>query len=96
MVPEIVITHSDQSREFIDAKRSTRSATNKDLVIYPSLAKKVTFWCLYGDSKDLSDQDTPIVYTSSDDLISLLTDRRNENKKVVLKWWVVWAWRVVY
>ena len=41
----------------------------------------MTFWCLYGVSKDVSDEDTQIIYQSSDELISELKTHRIEGNQ---------------
>jgi KRAB domain-containing zinc finger protein len=75
IIPEIVITNADGSREIIDAKRSIYSARYKDLIIFPQYAKSVTFWCLYGQPIDQTDLNSSIVYQTSDELIALLKEK---------------------
>ncbi|MFQ5977926.1 MAG: C2H2-type zinc finger protein, partial [Candidatus Heimdallarchaeota archaeon] len=81
VVPEIVVTYNDGSEEIIDAKRSTHAVTSKDLVIYPKLVDRITFWCLFGKSTAFTEVETSFVYQSSDELILLLGEHRNEENK---------------
>jgi predicted nucleic acid-binding Zn ribbon protein len=88
IVPEIVIIHtndindSDDSKEiieFIDAKRSVNACfTLKDIYVYPQVADKVTFWCLYGNADGAFDEFPNHTAVSSNELIELLEKHRTE------------------
>jgi hypothetical protein len=67
--------------DFIDAKRSTQAIfKEKDLVVYPKLARKVEFWCLYGKTKGLFEVELYIEAKSSEEIVSKLhTFKTKEN-----------------
>jgi len=70
--PEIVIYNDDGTMDFIDAKRSTYAIyKEKDLVVYPKVARRVEFWCLYGRTLGMFEEEE-IEAKSSQEIINEL------------------------
>ena len=77
--PEIVIYNEDGSMDFIDAKRSTYAIfKEKDLVVYPKVARKVEFWCLYGKTEGMFEEEE-ITVLSGEELIAKLEQKRTRD-----------------
>ncbi len=71
--PEIVIYNDDGTMDFIDAKRSTYAIfKEKDLVVYPKVARRVEFWCLYGKTKGIFEEEEGVEAKSSEEIIGKL------------------------
>ncbi|MFX1513011.1 MAG: C2H2-type zinc finger protein [Promethearchaeota archaeon] len=81
ITPEVLVKHAGGTIEFIDAKRSVFAVTYKDLVIYPKYADKLTFWCLYGESKEFEIDGTRMTYYSAEDLIFELTEKKDKKNE---------------
>ena len=83
--PEIVVYYENNTKRIIDAKRSTQAIfKEKDLKVYPKVAEKVEFWCLYGKTEGMFDDEKEIEAKSSEEIIEELEKKRiEENKKSV-------------
>ncbi|MCG3223038.1 MAG: C2H2-type zinc finger protein [Candidatus Heimdallarchaeota archaeon] len=80
--PEIVIYNDDGTMDFIDAKRSTYAIyKEKDLVVYPKVARRVEFWCLYGKTEGLFKEEEGVEGKSSEEILTLLKEKIGENKR---------------
>ncbi len=77
--PEIVIYNDDGTMDFIDAKRSTYAIyKEKDLVVYPKVARRVEFWCLYGKTEGMFEKEG-VEGKSSEEIIKELKNSRTGN-----------------
>ncbi|MFX0062700.1 MAG: C2H2-type zinc finger protein [Candidatus Hermodarchaeota archaeon] len=71
ILPDNPLQHPDGTTEIAEAKRTPYAITEKDLVIYPQFADKVTFWCLFGEPGRFKD-DPNLSIEISDQLIDQL------------------------
>ncbi|MBY9000961.1 MAG: C2H2-type zinc finger protein [Candidatus Heimdallarchaeota archaeon] len=77
--PEIVIYNDDGTMDFIDAKRSTYAIfKEKDLVVYPKVARRVEFWCLYGKTEGMFEEEEGVEVISSSEIIEELEKKRTK------------------
>ena len=79
IIPEIVIYKDENIDTIIDLKSSIYSLSDKDINIYPFVAKKVIFWILKGDSSIVEHKGHILQFVSSNNLIELLT------RQIILK-----------
>lgn len=83
--PEIVVYYENNTKRIIDAKRSTQAIfKEKDLKVYPKVAEKVEFWCLYGKTEGMFEEEDEIEAKSSREIITELKKREvKENRNIV-------------
>ena len=83
--PEIVVYYEGNTKRIIDAKRSTQAIfKEKDLKVYPKVAEKVEFWCLYGKAEGMFEENEVIVTKVSMEIIDELEEKKNtENQDLV-------------
>lgn len=75
--PEIVVYYENNTKRIIDAKRSTQAIfKEKDLKVYPKIAEKVEFWCLYGEAEGMFDEEEEIEAKSSREIIYEIKNKR--------------------
>ena len=83
--PEIVVYYEDNTKRIIDAKRSTQAIfKEKDLVIYPKVAEKVEFWCLYGKAEGMFDEADEFEVKDSEEILSILKDIKEDRTRKVI------------
>lgn len=83
--PEIVIYNDDGTMDFIDAKRSTYAIfKEKDLVVYPKVARRVEFWCLYGKTEGMFEEEEGVEAKSSKNIIRELKNSRLGNEDAIV------------
>ena len=83
--PEIVVYYENNTKRIIDAKRSTQAIfKEKDLKVYPKVAEKVEFWCLYGKSEGMFEEEEGMVARDSKEIINVLKKKiTEENQSIV-------------
>ena len=83
--PEIVVYYENNTKRIIDAKRSTQAIfKEKDLKVYPRMAEKVEFWCLYGTTEGLFDEAEDLIAKSGKAIIAELKKKKTvENQSIV-------------
>ena len=83
--PEIVVYYKNNTKRIIDAKRSTQAIfKEKDLKVYPKVAEKVEFWCLYGKAEGMFEEEEGMIAKASEEIITELKKRRKkENQSFV-------------
>ncbi len=80
--PEIIVYYENNTKRIIDAKRSTQAIfKEKDLVVYPKVAEKVEFWCLYGKTEGMFDEKEEMEAKGSEEIIAELKKRKNKRNK---------------
>ncbi len=80
--PEIVVYYENNTKRFIDAKRSTYAIfKEKDLLVYPKVAEKVEFWCLYGKAEGVFEEEDEMEAKDSGEIIKELKKRKTEDTK---------------
>ncbi|MHA1344822.1 MAG: C2H2-type zinc finger protein [Candidatus Heimdallarchaeaceae archaeon] len=80
--PEIVIHNDDGTMDFIDAKRSTYAIyKEKDLVVYPKLARRVEFWCLYGKTEGMFEDEEEVEAKSSEEIVNELKQQKSGERR---------------
>ncbi len=81
--PEIVVYYENNTKRIIDAKRLTQAIfKEKDLKVYPKVAEKVEFWCLYGKVEGMFDEEEEIEAKASEEIIKELEKRKiDRNEK---------------
>jgi uncharacterized C2H2 Zn-finger protein len=83
--PEIVVYYENNTKRIIDAKRSTQAIfKEKDLKVYPKVAEKVEFWCLYGKIEGMFEEEEEIEAKDSQEIISMLKKSKNEENKEIV------------
>ena len=81
--PEIIVYYEDNTKRIIDAKRSTQAIfKEKDLKVYPKVAEKVEFWCLYGRARGMFDEEEEIEVKDSERIIKELKRSKNKENEV--------------
>jgi len=83
--PEIVVYYENNTKRIIDAKRSTQAIfKEKDLKVYPKVAEKVEFWCLYGKAEGMFEEEEGFEAKDSQEIVDLLMEKRtDENQNLV-------------
>jgi len=83
--PEIVVYYENNTKRIIDAKRSTQAIfKEKDLKVYPKMAEKVEFWCLYGKTEGMFEEEEEMEAKDSREIIEELEKKKTkENKNFV-------------
>ena len=83
--PEIVVYYKNNTKRIIDAKRSTQAIfKEKDLKVYPRVAEKVEFWCLYGKAEGMFEEEEGFEAKDSQEIVDLLMEKRtDENQNLV-------------
>jgi predicted nucleic acid-binding Zn ribbon protein len=82
--PEIVVYYEDKTKRIIDAKRSTQAIfKEKDLKVYPKVVEKVEFWCLYGKTEGMFEEEE-IEAKDSGKIIKELKKIREKEKSAII------------
>ncbi|MCE7746752.1 MAG: hypothetical protein GPJ51_00015 [Candidatus Heimdallarchaeota archaeon] len=80
--PEIVVYYENNTKRIIDAKRSTQAIfKEKDLKVYPRIAEKVEFWCLYGKAEGMFEEEEDIKAKDSQEIITELKKKETEENQ---------------
>ncbi len=83
--PEIVVYYENNTKRIIDAKRSTQAIfKEKDLKVYPKVAERVEFWCLYGKAEGMFEEEERIIAKASQEIISGLKEKKTEEKQEIV------------
>jgi DNA-directed RNA polymerase subunit RPC12/RpoP len=84
--PEIVVYYENNTKRIIDAKRSTQAIfKEKDLKVYPKLAEKVEFWCLYGKAEGMFEDEQDVEAKLSMDIIKEIEQKKSIKNKQLLE-----------
>lgn len=80
--PEIVVYYENNTKRIIDAKRSTQAIfKEKDLKVYPKIAEKVEFWCLYGKAEGMFEEEEEFEAKDCKEIIVLLKKKIGKGNK---------------
>ncbi|MCE7742428.1 MAG: hypothetical protein GOP50_08195 [Candidatus Heimdallarchaeota archaeon] len=83
--PEIVAYYENNTIRIIDAKRSTYAIfKEKDLVVYPKMAEKVEFWCLYGKTEGMFEEEEGMEAKGSEEIIRELKKKIHEKNRDIV------------
>lgn len=80
--PEIIVYYENNTKRIIDAKRSTQAIfKEKDLKVYPKMAEKVEFWCLYGKTEGMFEEEEEIEAKASKKIITELEKKKTKENQ---------------
>ena len=83
--PEIVVYYENNTKRIIDSKRSTQAIfKEKDLKVYPEVAEKVEFWCLYGKAEGMFEEEEEIEVKTSKEIIEELINKKTRKNNYLI------------